>query len=413
MAEFKTLKYFLTKLPTTPAHIYREVYTDLFALFNSFRKLLSDLDEALLDYLTDAPEDGKTYGRKDGEWTEVTGGSGIVETVVAGSGISVDDTDPANPIVSSTVNPFVEAPEDGQLYGRKDANWEVVTTPTVEWGDIAGTLSDQTDLATALSGKEPSITAGTPTQYWRGDKTWQTLPSAGIGEAPNDGQAYVRKSLGWSVASGGGSTYYENLIDRPPTNPSSWNAEFSGSSLAAGWTLVNPTNGGATASVTVHDGSVWITDSATVPGQARLLTKSAPAGNFDVIAKIIQHAGATYSSVGLGIYNSPTKYFYGARAVVRTDGQSLPTVGVLAFTDPNGLWFPSEINWGVFPHRLYFRVRRVSGTLSFYVSAAGVYWYLLATIPAPTFNTIALYYSDYSSTGGTASTLECQWIRNY
>lgn len=207
MAEFKTLKYFLTKLPTTPAHIYREVYTDLFALFNSFRKLLSDLDDALLDYLTDAPEDGKTYGRKDGEWTEVTGGgggSGIVETVVAGSGISIDDTDPANPVVSSTVNPFVEAPEDGQLYGRKDASWEVVTTPTVEWGDIEGTLSDQTDLASALSGKEPSITAGTTSQYWRGDKTWQTLPSPGIGEAPNDGQSYVRKSLGWSVASGGG-----------------------------------------------------------------------------------------------------------------------------------------------------------------------------------------------------------------
>lgn len=206
MAEFKTLKYFLTKLPTTPAHIYREVYTDLFALFNSFRKLLSDLDEALLDYLTDAPEDGKTYGRKDGEWAEVTGGggSGIVETVVAGSGISIDDTDPANPIVSSTVNPFVEAPEDGQLYGRKDADWEVVPTPTVEWGDITGTLSDQTDLASALSGKEPSITAGTTSQYWRGDKTWQTLPSPGIGEAPNDGQSYVRKSLGWSVASGGG-----------------------------------------------------------------------------------------------------------------------------------------------------------------------------------------------------------------
>ena len=209
MAEFKTLKYFLTKLPTTPAHIYREVYTDLFALFNSFRKLLSDLDEALLDYLTDAPEDGKTYGRKDGEWTEVTGGggSGIVETVVAGSGISVDDTDPANPVVSSTVNPFVEAPEDGQLYGRKDASWEVVTAPTVEWGDIAGTLSDQTDLAAALSGKEPSITGGTTAQYWRGDKTWQTLPAAGISDAPADSKTYGRKDNSWVEIVAGTDVY--------------------------------------------------------------------------------------------------------------------------------------------------------------------------------------------------------------
>jgi hypothetical protein len=46
------------------------------------------------------------------------------------------------------------------------------------WGSITGTLSNQTDLASALSGKEPAITAGTTAQYWRGDKTWQSLNSA-------------------------------------------------------------------------------------------------------------------------------------------------------------------------------------------------------------------------------------------
>ena len=208
MAEFKSLKYFLTKLPTTPAHIYKEVYADLFALFNSFRKLLSDLDEALLDYLTDAPEDGKTYGRKDGEWTEVTGGGGggTVETVVAGSGISVDDTDPANPVVTNDA-PFVEAPEDGQLYGRKDADWEVIPAASVDWGDLGGTLSDQTDLAAALSGKEPSITAGTAAQYWRGDKTWQDLPSPGISDAPADSKTYGRKDNSWVEIVAGTDVY--------------------------------------------------------------------------------------------------------------------------------------------------------------------------------------------------------------
>jgi len=33
-----------------------------------------------------------------------------------------------------------------------------------------------TAMQTALNGKEPTITAGTTSQYWRGDKTWQTLP---------------------------------------------------------------------------------------------------------------------------------------------------------------------------------------------------------------------------------------------
>lgn len=46
-------------------------------------------------------------------------------------------------------------------------------------GDLAGTA----DLPTVpgLAGKEPTITAGTTSQYWRGDKTFQTLNSAAVG----------------------------------------------------------------------------------------------------------------------------------------------------------------------------------------------------------------------------------------
>jgi hypothetical protein len=46
-------------------------------------------------------------------------------------------------------------------------------------GDLAGTA----DLPTVpgLSGKEPTITAGTTSQYWRGDKTFQTLDKSAVG----------------------------------------------------------------------------------------------------------------------------------------------------------------------------------------------------------------------------------------
>jgi hypothetical protein len=40
-------------------------------------------------------------------------------------------------------------------------------------------------LTTALAGKEPSITAGTTTQYWRGDKTWQALNTTAVTEGTN------------------------------------------------------------------------------------------------------------------------------------------------------------------------------------------------------------------------------------
>lgn len=53
------------------------------------------------------------------------------------------------------------------------------------WGNITGTLSDQTDLASALSSKEPTISAGISSQYYRGDKSFQTLNSSVVPEGSN------------------------------------------------------------------------------------------------------------------------------------------------------------------------------------------------------------------------------------
>jgi hypothetical protein len=59
------------------------------------------------------------------------------------------------------------------------------------WGEITGTLSDQTDLQTALDGKEPTITEGTTSEYYRGDKTFQTLDkdAVGLGNVDNTSDA--------------------------------------------------------------------------------------------------------------------------------------------------------------------------------------------------------------------------------
>ena len=72
------------------------------------------------------------------------------------------------------------------------ANWNTA----YGWGNHAGlysllghthTIANVTGLQTALDGKEPTIAAGTTAQYWRGDKSWQTLPIytlAGLGGLP-------------------------------------------------------------------------------------------------------------------------------------------------------------------------------------------------------------------------------------
>lgn len=63
---------------------------------------------------------------------------------------------------------------------RADGTW-AAPTASAAWGSITGTLSSQTDLNSALSGKEPTISAGTTGQYWRGDKSWQTLDKSAVG----------------------------------------------------------------------------------------------------------------------------------------------------------------------------------------------------------------------------------------
>ncbi|WP_408098951.1 tail fiber domain-containing protein [Peredibacter sp. HCB2-198] len=91
--------------------------------------------------------------------------------------------------------------------GSGNLSWATVATgATAVGGDLTGTVTnaqiaagaivdadisasaaiDQSKingLSTSLSGKEPTITAGTTAQYWRGDKSWQTLNTAAVVES--------------------------------------------------------------------------------------------------------------------------------------------------------------------------------------------------------------------------------------
>lgn len=69
--------------------------------------------------------------------TAINGVDTGVLSVVAGTNVTVDNTDPKNPVVSST----------GGI-------------SSVEWGDITGTLSSQTDLQNALNAKENTFSKG-------------------------------------------------------------------------------------------------------------------------------------------------------------------------------------------------------------------------------------------------------------
>lgn len=65
----------------------------------------------------------------------------------------------------------------------------------------AAAASDVTGLDAALSGKEPTISAGTTAQYWRGDKTWQTLNKSAVGLGNVDNTSDANKPISTATQS--------------------------------------------------------------------------------------------------------------------------------------------------------------------------------------------------------------------
>ena len=92
-----------------------------------------------------------------------------------------------------------EAPIDGKVYGRQDGAWTEVSggSGSSVWGGITGTLSNQTDLQDALNLKanDSSISVvGKSGSY----NDLQNKPTI-LPDAPVNGQQYVRKDNAWSV----------------------------------------------------------------------------------------------------------------------------------------------------------------------------------------------------------------------
>lgn len=76
-----------------------------------------------------------------------------------------------------------------------------------------------TNLVSDLAGKEPAITGGSTAQYWRGDKSFQTLDKTAVGLANVDNTSDANKPVSGatqtalngkvSVINGGGETYFD------------------------------------------------------------------------------------------------------------------------------------------------------------------------------------------------------------
>jgi hypothetical protein len=148
-------------------------------------------------YLTDAPSDGSTYGRLNGAWSVVGGGGSVAWGAITGTLSSQTDlqtaldaklalaggtmtgglTLSATGIIFSDATTLTTAPAGSTLAANQLTNAVVTANPTagpttvgdvlqydgtnliwaaggggVAWGAITGTVTDQTDLTTYLSG---------------------------------------------------------------------------------------------------------------------------------------------------------------------------------------------------------------------------------------------------------------------
>jgi hypothetical protein len=92
----------------------------------------------------------------------------------------------------------------------RDTLASVITANKVNISDTAAMLTPYLRSNVATATYEPKITAGTTAQYWRGDKSWQTLPVytlAGLGGQPQlNGTGFVKAS--GTTISYDNSSYY-------------------------------------------------------------------------------------------------------------------------------------------------------------------------------------------------------------
>ena len=138
----------------------------------------------------------------------------------------VAQADRAEVIINNweSCQPIPEAPIDGQTYGRKNAGWAVVTSGGAgTWGSITGTLSNQTDLQSALdlkldsssytaldvkskyeSNADTNVFTDLEKSKLSGIESLAQVNKFNFTDAPSDGSQYARQNGAWAVVTGGG-----------------------------------------------------------------------------------------------------------------------------------------------------------------------------------------------------------------
>ena len=123
-----------------------------------------------------------------------------VTSLENGSATSIETTGSGNAITSVSKSGNLLTFNKGLEFSLSTHNHDAIYKPigyVPSWDEITGkpstfapsahthTIANVTGLQSALDGKQPTISTGTTSQYYRGDKTWQTLNTSVVPEGTN------------------------------------------------------------------------------------------------------------------------------------------------------------------------------------------------------------------------------------
>ncbi|MEO5950495.1 MAG: hypothetical protein ABIQ04_03540 [Candidatus Saccharimonadales bacterium] len=118
---------------------------------------------------------------------------------------SVDNTSDLNKPVSTAVQTVLSGKESSiasgttAQYYRGDKTWQTLDKTSAGLANVDNTSDINKPISTAtqngLNTKEPSVTSGTVGQYYRGDKSWQTLDKTAVGLSNVDNTSDLNKPI--------------------------------------------------------------------------------------------------------------------------------------------------------------------------------------------------------------------------
>lgn len=170
------------------------------------------------------------------------------------------------------------------------------------WGTITGTFSSQTDAYNLVQSKEPTIAGGTTAQYWRGDKSWQTLNTDAVPEGSNPYFTTARARASLSAGTGIGYNSTTGVITSTITQAdgsetklsAGTNITITGTGTPSSPYIVSTTGGGTVTSVGLASTDLSVTGSPITSSgaiTANLTTTGVGAGSYTLTSLTVDSKG--------------------------------------------------------------------------------------------------------------------------